>query len=108
MVWTKEQMVERAAQELRDGDVVNLGIGMPTLVANQADKNIAKLAKSMSVKKRTKQKIDKETSPHDAESMSGVDEELTDLDSKRDSFAKGCQITIITKIIIVIIRRRVT
>jgi 3-oxoacid CoA-transferase subunit B len=34
MAWTKEQMVQRAALELRDGDVVNLGIGIPTLVAN--------------------------------------------------------------------------
>lgn len=37
MAWTQEQMAQRAAQELHDGDYVNLGIGLPTLVANYID-----------------------------------------------------------------------
>jgi 3-oxoacid CoA-transferase subunit B len=40
MAWTREQMAARAAKELQDGFYVNLGIGLPTLVANYVPTDI--------------------------------------------------------------------
>ncbi|MGB4346920.1 MAG: CoA transferase subunit B [Burkholderiaceae bacterium] len=40
MAWTREEMAARAAQELQDGFYVNLGIGLPTMVANYVPKDI--------------------------------------------------------------------
>ncbi|MEY3263578.1 MAG: hypothetical protein RL717_1055 [Pseudomonadota bacterium] len=40
MAWTREEMAARAALELQDGFYVNLGIGLPTMVANYVPKDI--------------------------------------------------------------------
>ncbi|HXE18311.1 CoA transferase subunit B [Castellaniella sp. UC4442_H9] len=40
MAWDREQMAARAAKELKDGFYVNLGIGLPTMVANYVPKGI--------------------------------------------------------------------